>query len=147
MPQKNYWENNLGNIFQPGIIASVAENKITVTVRCKSSCMHCQVKSNCAMADTRLKNITIPVEDTSCWRPGQKVMLALDEHLGWIAVFWGYILPLFLVFGVLFISLAFTADETLSGLLSLGILLPYYLMLAAFRKKLSNRFKIRILAE
>ena len=87
------------------------------------------------MADSRLKDITLHAPETSHLYIGQKVTLAMDDRLGWLAVFFGYILPLIIVLTVLLATLAVTSSDTIAAVLSLGALLPYYILLAVFRKK------------
>ncbi len=99
------------------------------------------------MADSRLKDITLHAPETSHLHIGQKVTLAMDDRLGWLAVFFGYILPLIIVLTVLLATLAATSSDTMAAVLSLGALLPYYILLAVFRKKISRHFNFRIISE
>ncbi len=68
----------------------------------------------------------------------------LKKSLGFKALFLGYILPFLLLVITLFTSLTITKNEGLAGLLSVGVLLPYYLGLYFFRKKISNTFIFEI---
>ncbi|MCX4348215.1 MAG: SoxR reducing system RseC family protein [Alphaproteobacteria bacterium] len=132
---------------QQGTITAIRGQEVTVAINCKSSCLHCQIKNNCTIADSRLKDITLHAPETSHLHIGQKVTLAMDDRLGWLAVFFGYILPLIIVLTVLLATLAATSSDTMAAVLSLGALLPYYILLAVFRKKISRHFNFRIISE
>lgn len=75
---------------------------------------------------------------------GQNVMVTIDEKKGWIAVAFGYIIPLILVLITLFTTNLITNDETAAGIYSLMILIPYYLILMLFKKSFTKRFDFRI---
>jgi len=137
----------LKTISHSGFITALKSGEAVVAIRCSSACLHCRLKGCCTAADEKLKQITVPVSDRQNLRLGQAVILSMDEHLGWFAVFFAYILPLLLVLSVLLSVLFLSENETLAALLSVGVLLPYYLLLAAFGKTFSNRFRLHITAE
>ena len=71
----------------------------------------------------------------------------MDSRLGWWSVFYAYILPLILVLGSLFAILTATADETAAAAGALAVLVPYYLLLAAMKKRLLSRYAFRLKEE
>lgn len=116
---------------------------ITVTITSSSACSACHAKGACTVADIQEKEIEIP-QIKSHYAPGQEVTVLFQESAGFKALFYGYLLPLLLVFSVLIVIFSVTNHEILSGLLSLGILVPYYITIYFFRDKLKKVFKFEV---
>ena len=57
---------------------------------------------------------------------------------------WGYILPFFVVLSTLIIVQEITGNELISGLISLAILIPYYITLYFLRHHLKKIFKFEV---
>ena len=72
--------------------------------------------------------------------PKEKVRVVLAQSLGFRALFLGYILPFLLVLTALLIASATVVSELVAGLISLSVLLPYYIGLKLFRGKLDRQF-------
>jgi len=68
----------------------------------------------------------------------------MQQSLGFKALFLGYILPLIVLVVSLFVFNALGFSESVSGLLSLAVLVPYYLMLYLFRKSIEKQFHFDI---
>ena len=74
----------------------------------------------------------------------ERVDVILKKALGLKAVFWAYVFPFILMFSTLIIASGFL-KEWLAGLISLVILVPYYLILYLLKKTLKSAFKTSIL--
>jgi sigma-E factor negative regulatory protein RseC len=72
------------------------------------------------------------------------VTIVFRQSQGFSAVFWGYLMPFILVLTTLIISNAFLSNELTAGLLSLAILIPYYITLYFFRHLLKKYFKFEL---
>ena len=64
--------------------------------------------------------------------------------MGFTALFLGYVLPLLIVIACLLILTSIKVSELLSGLTSVAILIPYYLTLFLFRKRVNKKFSFRL---
>lgn len=117
---------------------------IYVNVANNSACANCSLKKNCGIFDSKDKSITVSTQNPEMYHVGQNVMVTIDEKKGWIAVAFGYIIPLILVLITLFTTNLITNDETAAGIYSLMILIPYYLILMLFKKSFTKRFDFRI---
>ncbi len=95
------------------------------------------------MADYQDKEIEIN-SFQKVYSPGQEVTVIFQESKGFTALFYGYLLPFLIVFIALIISNSITKNELLSGLVSLGILIPYYTTLYFFRHLLKKVFKFEV---
>ena len=75
---------------------------------------------------------------------GDQVTLFMKRSLGMKAVFLGYILPFLIVLISLIIFSLIIDNEGVAGLLSLAIVVPYYLILYRFRDDLKKTFEFSI---
>jgi hypothetical protein len=64
--------------------------------------------------------------------------------MGLKALLYGYLVPFLLVLMTLTIVFAFTRNEILAGLLSLGTLFPYYTILYSLRHYFKKVFKFKL---
>ena len=128
---------------QEGVITNITDDGITVALQGNSNCAGCKAKAACGISESNLKEIKVS-------NPGgpvcinEKVNVLLRRDLGLKAVFWAYLFPFALMIITLFVGIEFF-EEWLAGVLSLGILIPYYLLLYVFQEQFRNAFKITIL--
>jgi len=116
---------------------------MTVTITSESACAACHAKGVCTVADFQEKEIEIS-QTQGNYAPGQQVTVLFRESDGFTALFYGYILPFLLVLFTLIGIFSLTNNEVLSGLLALGILIPYYTTLYFFRHYLKKVFKFEV---
>jgi sigma-E factor negative regulatory protein RseC len=64
----------------------------------------------------------------------------MQQSMGYIALFLGYILPGITVIALLITLISVKLPELTSGLISLGILIPYYSVLFFFRERIDKKF-------
>ncbi len=116
---------------------------IRVIINQQSACAGCHAKGACTVSDAEDKEVEIAyVKGT--FRVGQEVTVLFRESAGFKALFYGYLFPFILVLMVLIILFSTTNNELLSGLLAIGILIPYYITLYFFRDKLKRMFKFEL---
>jgi sigma-E factor negative regulatory protein RseC len=130
------------NIEHEGIVEQASGDHVKVRILSQSACASCHAKGACSVADLQEKLI-----DATCDRqysPGDKVILIGQSKLGLHAVWWAYILPLILMLLTLILTYTITNNENLSGLLALGILIPYYLTVRLFNNKFVKTFSFTI---
>lgn len=127
-------------ITHPGIIKNLTSNKAEVSIIVNSGCASCEVKSSCSISDTKEKIIEISLSPSDKYEMGQNVMVEMKQSMGSWAVLIGYFFPFLFVLIGLVVFTSIGIDEGLSALLSLSILIPYYLVLYLTRDLLSKRF-------
>ena len=130
------------NIEHEGVVEKSESGHVWVRILSQSACASCHAKSACTAADQQEK--TIEVTSNQTFVTGEKVVLIGQQKQGLQAAWWAYILPLFLVLATLIISFGLTANENLSGLLSIGILIPYFLGLKLMHNKFVKTFSFSI---
>lgn len=132
------------NIEYDGIVAKADDKSATVKIISYSACSGCHAEGFCMMSDKKEKDIIVPGKYKVA--PGDCVKVLMKKSMGYKALILGYILPLLVFLVVLIILAAFSVDEIYAGLGALVILIPYYLMLWFFRKRIDNNFSFTIKA-
>jgi positive regulator of sigma E activity len=131
-------------IEHPAVITKVADDIIEVMILSKSACSSCSAKGSCNMSEMEEKNVTVARLPNVDYAIGQQVILYMQQQLGTIAVFLGYILPFILVLLTLIIGISAGLSEGFSGLAALLILIPYYILIYAMRSRLGKKFQFFI---
>ncbi len=134
-----------GEISHKGIIKELSDKRIIVGIINESACASCHAKGACTVADMEDKDIEIHHFEGD-FRVGQQVDVVGKTSQGFKALFYGYLFPFILLMIVLIISITITGNEGLSGLLALGITIPYYFIIYLFRDKLKGNFEFEIKA-
>lgn len=126
-----------------GIISKINAKTITVNLEQNIHCDSCRAKSSCGLSESSTKKVDI-INPNDSFKINEEVQVVLKKTLGLKAVFWAYIFPFILMFSTLLITSGFLG-ELLAGLLSLLILIPYYLILYFLKNTLKSAFQISIL--
>lgn len=126
-----------------GVVEVVESAKILVRIESSSACSTCHAKGVCGTMDSTFKLIEIRDMNRS-YNVGDKVVVMVEQTTGFKALFLGYLLPFLIVMTTLIVGSILSSDEMVVGLLSLGVLIPYYLVLFFMRDRLSKSFSFRI---
>ena len=110
-----------------GRIEAIKGNCIKVHFISMSACSNCHARSVCSASGMEKKEVEI-IGDSRHSQVGEEVKVLLRQSMGFKALFYGYVLPFFLLVTALFLFSAIFQHEVVAGLLSLGMLLPYYLL-------------------
>ncbi|MBN2485614.1 MAG: SoxR reducing system RseC family protein [Bacteroidales bacterium] len=133
-------------IGQKGIIEQIVDGTARVNVTNYSACSACKSKESCLMGESKSDIIEASIGDGQ-FSVGETVEVFMHKSMGNKAVVLAYILP----FLVLFLSLVvFTSagfSDLYSGILSLSLLVPYYIILYLSRKKLEKKFSFSLKKE
>lgn len=132
------------NIEHKGIVKSINSETISVSIIAEAACASCQVKGSCSASDLKEKIIEIPQEENNNFNLGEQVNVILRQSLGVKALFLGYLFPFIILITSLIVISSFTNNELLSGLLSLGLLVPYYFILHLKRDYLKKEFSFTL---
>ncbi|MGE4586412.1 MAG: SoxR reducing system RseC family protein [Mangrovibacterium sp.] len=132
-----------GEISHKGVVKEFSPERVVVTILAESACAGCHARGVCSAADLSEKEIEITPCGTE-YQPGQQVLITGKTSQGFKALFLGYLCPFILLITVLILTLSLTGEEGLSGLLALGTLLPYYLIIYLLRNKIKRSFDFKI---
>jgi len=128
-----------------GFISKISKNSVTVSLIGNVNCDACNGKAACGISESNVKEIEI-FDSEESFDLNVNVEVVMEKSLGLKAVFWMYIFPFLLMIFTLIICLTVFA-EWLSGLLSLLMLIPYYLTIYFFRNAYKKAFKLSIQTE
>lgn len=129
---------------QIGIVEEVREKSILVRFQSEPACGNCMAKSVCAPGSAE-KNLVEINHKNDSYSAGDSVKILISKSMGFKALFLGYLFPFFVVILMLVLTRIIGLDELLSGLVSLLVLLPYYLALYLFREKINQNFVFTIM--
>ncbi|HEY5570407.1 MAG TPA: SoxR reducing system RseC family protein [Bacteroidales bacterium] len=131
------------SIVHEGIIDSVSDIAVKVRILQVSACSGCHAKGVCSSVDQKERVIDV-FPDGCTYRPGDKVSLYGRRSWGLKAVFLAFFLPFILMVCSLILLSSLQTSELVSGLLSLAILIPYYIILSLFKSQLRKNFSFTI---
>jgi sigma-E factor negative regulatory protein RseC len=122
-----------------GIIDHIDGDVAHVKIESVSACKSCHAKGVCSAADQEEKFLDVPMYG-STYRQGELVHVQIAKRLGFKAVALGYVYPFLLLMVVLIAMLAAGAEELKAGIFALLSIIPYYLVLYLFRKRIESTF-------
>lgn len=134
----------MSDIKHDALVSKVEGNIVYATIVSKSACLHCQMKGACNLADCQDKTVEIRVDNPQYFKSGDKILVTLSQDFAFLAVLYGYILPLILMLLTIGICKYLNISELSSGICSLIILIPYYLILFWFKKYFSKKIQFKI---
>jgi len=126
-----------------GKITQIDGCKIQVQIIQVSACSSCHAKGACSASDMDEKIIEAESFDTTL-KIGDTVQLTGESSMGLFAVLIAFVIPFLLILLSLYVSGFYTTNEAISGTISLGILIPYFIILSFFNKKLKNKLKFSV---
>lgn len=129
---------NSGIINHEGIVQRIDDTSVIVSISSSTACSGCHAEGSCNMAGKEEK--IIEVTGRYDVLPGDRVTILMKQSMGYAALLLGYLLPLVSVVTVLIVLVALEVSELPAGLLSLGILIPYYIILFFFRRRVNEKF-------
>ena len=127
-----------------GIITNISDDEVQVKILSKSACVSCNIKSACNMSDMQEKIISIPRPKDKNLSIGQEVVISMGLGQANKAVIFAYVIPVIILISMIFILNIFKIDEGINALISIGTLIPYYLILFLFRDKIKRKFEYEI---
>lgn len=127
-----------------GFISAVKNGKAYVTLVNTSACASCSARGVCGVGDSEQKRLEVPVPEKQ-WKVGDEVIVRLDATAGFMALSWGYVFPFLLIVTVLTTLLTVGLRESISGIISIMVLIPYYASLVLLRKSLRRKLPLKIM--
>ena len=136
--------NTANQITHDGRIAKVEDGIIFISIIASSGCVSCTANSSCSVAEVEEKMIEVPQIAERDYAIGDAVVVVLKQNQGLKAVFFGYVLPFFVLLFSLLGMQQFVNDEGIAGLFALAMLIPYYLGLYLLRNYVRKTFSFRL---
>ncbi|HPW90700.1 MAG TPA: SoxR reducing system RseC family protein [Paludibacteraceae bacterium] len=127
-----------------GIIERIKGNRAFVRIEQHSACSACHAKSACTASDTAEKIIEALIPKDTHFNVGQRVTIFGQRSMGLRAVLIAFVIPFCIILVTLLLLKLFISDELLTGTLALSTLIPYFGLIAIFKKKLAGKFQFYI---
>jgi positive regulator of sigma E activity len=134
--------DNFGTIEHEGIVQRSDDTSVTVKISSVSACSGCHAEGSCSLSGKEEK--MIDVHGRYNVAPGETVTVLMKKSMGYTAVLMGYVIPVILVVVLLLILGSLSLPELITGLGSIAVLFPYYLILWLFRKRINTNFRFTI---
>jgi sigma-E factor negative regulatory protein RseC len=131
-------------ISHEGIITRIDNDNVQIKILSKSACASCNIKGACNMSEMKEKIISVPRPKDKNLSIGQEIKISMGLGQANKAVIFAYVIPVILLVGMIFILNALKFDEGINALISIGSLVPYYLILYLFRNNLKRKFEYEI---
>ena len=129
-----------GEVSHKGMVVSVGKGSVSVRIVSESACSSCHAAGLCGAAESRNKIVEVPLYGAQTYSIGQEVEVCLARKMGLKAVLLSYVIPLMILL-ILVLSLSSIGlGELASGLVSIGGIAVYYLILYLCRNRLAERY-------
>ncbi len=130
-------------IVHSGVITGMDGNKIRIHIEQQSACSTCHSRSVCMASDMKGKEVFVE-NDGGNYQIGVTVELLGRTSTGLLAVLLAFVIPFLLILLSLIVLQRVVTSEAVSALISLSLLMPYYLILSLFNKKLDKKLQFYI---
>ena len=127
-----------------GIVTNIKGDDVEVKILSKSACASCNIKTACNMSEMQEKIITISAPKDKKLSIGQEVKVSMALGQANRAVIFAYVIPSIILISMIFILNYLKIDEGINALVSIGSLVPYYLILFLFKDKIKCKFEYEI---
>ncbi len=128
-----------------GVVEELNGTHVVVRIVQTSACSACSIKGHCNASESKDKWIDVYNVREGMYKKGEEVTVCGTTRMGMQAVILAFGVPFLVVMLALVVSLQVTGgNEWLSALIALVALLPYYVMVYLYRKKLTKRFSFYI---
>ena len=134
---------NHDSINHDGQVVEISDNKVVAEILVSEACGTCQAKGLCHTNGKRVR-VEAEAEPGQGFKVGQQVKVAFTPTLAMSSVLLAYVLPLVLMFAVMFTLIAMTGSQDVGCLCGLAVLPVYYTILYMLRHKLRRKFKFKI---
>ena len=126
-----------------GVINEIQNDRILVLINRQTDCSSCLANGACSAYGKETKLIEVESTDPN-FKVGETVILSGKQSIRLQAVLLAFVIPFLLVLLSLFILQSVVENESISGVLSLLVLVPYYLILSTINTRLKANFKFEI---
>ncbi len=123
-----------------GKVVQITPQVTTVLILQHAACGSCHAAGICGMAELSEKTVDVPTDPYIDYGVGDEVEVVLKASMGMKAVWLAYCIPLVVMLSVILGLIAAGMSEVSAGLIGLGAVAVYYLLLWLLRDKLKNEY-------
>lgn len=132
-----------GFVKHAGVVTKLSKDSVMVTLTGNLNCTTCHAKTACGVSEVESKTIEV-FDYLNSFKLNENIDVMMGNDKGLKAVLFAYIFPFILLFLTLIISLNFL-KEWQAGLLSLVVLVPYYILLYFLTPVFVQTFKVNLI--
>jgi len=125
------------------VINHIEGTNMRVSIIQESACSGCHAKGACSAADMAEKFVDIECSNPNL-KVGDIVQLYGQSSTGLLAVLLAFVIPFLLILLTLLLLRSYVSNEAVSGSIALSTLIPYYIILSFFNKKMKSKFQFFI---
>jgi len=125
-----------GTIQHDGKVTKVESNSVLVSIKSGAACSGCKAEGLCGLSGKEER--IVDVKGRYNVSPGDMVTILMEQKTGYKAVVLSYLVPLVIFISGLVILNLLSFKELISGLVSISLLFPYFLILYLFRNKINR---------
>lgn len=129
-----------GDISHRGRIVEITPEFTTVEIVSSSACSECHAKGLCGISEESVKVISVPSDGFADRRVGDEVDVCLRRVMGHRAVWLSYVIPVFILLIFILTLSSVIGNEVVAGLVSIGAVCAYYLLLWLMRDRLRKEY-------
>lgn len=134
---------NTIQISRPGMVKSVSDQTILVSIETEEACVSCHARGTCQPAGNKTKEIEIS-KGAADFTEGEMVLVLSTTRQGLKAVWIAYLLPLLVLLLSLAVLQMLMKNELIAASGALACLAVYYIGLSMNREKLSRSCSLSI---
>lgn len=127
-----------GTIQHEGTVQKVGSDSVVVNIYSVTACSGCHAESYCSLSEKKEK--TVKIAGFYDVAPGERVTVVMNESTGFRAVVLSYIIPLFILLSAIIILTTLSVNELTAGLISIAVLVPYFIVLYFVRHRIDRSF-------
>lgn len=133
--------NTSRHISHLGMVVNTIGDKAVIYLIKQDECHVCHLRDFCGVDDDERSRFEVPLGNLAI---GDQVSLEIKQSTGFMALFWAYLMPFALIMLILIGGSVMHLAEQWLGILALLILVPYFLGLSLFRKKLKENLDFQV---
>lgn len=131
-------------ITHTGVVSSIGNGVIFVTVEANSACAGCHSKGSCSMSEQSEKIIEVSASKHGTLSVGDSVTVVISRQAGIYSVALAYLVPVVLIVASLWALTELGYSELVAFGFMIGVTALYYVILYLLRKTILNRINIKI---
>lgn len=131
-------------ISHTGRVVEVNPQTTVVEIISESACSSCHAAALCGVSEYSHKAIEVPTSPLTYYEVGEEVEVLLKATMGHKAVWLAYVAPLIVLIASMMLSLSLGSGELTAGLVGIGCIALYYLMIWLLRERLRTEYVFEI---
>lgn len=122
-----------------GIVERIEGEKVLVRILQESACAGCHARGMCSASESKVKTVEV-IDHTGRFSPDEAVVICGQASLGLQAVAIAFVVPIVLVIAMVATGITLGWSESVSAIMGLLLLIPYYLIVYLMRERLKRKF-------